>query len=125
MAGFFGLFSGRKAEFVDDIENAPVQPQQSNEAFFLNNDEAKTLGDTEFMRKPITIRRTFANGGELVQEISSMEKRKAGPGSVPSTKKKESTTTQTTSSASSASAERRQSDDSMDMFRNMARNIKK
>lgn len=121
MAGFFGLFSGRKAKFVDEPDTTTVQPQRK-EAFFLDNDTAKTLGDTEFMRKPITIRRTFAKGGELVQEISSMEKRKAGPQSVPSPKEKESGTSQTTSSPS---AERRRSDDSMDMFRNMARNIKK
>ena len=121
MAGFFGLFSGRKAKFVDEPDTTPVQPQRK-EAFFLDNDAAKTLGDTEFMRKPITIKRTFAKGGELVQEISSMEKRKASNNGVSPSKGKESTTSQTTSSAS---AERRQSDSSMDMFRDMARTMKK
>lgn len=74
MAGFFGLFSGRKAKFVDEPDNTPVQPQRKG-AFFLDDDSAQTLGDTEFMRKPLTIRRTFAGGGELVQEISSLEKK--------------------------------------------------
>ena len=67
MAGFLGLFSGRKAKFVDQQDNTPVEPQ-NKEAFFLDSDSAKTLGDTKFMRTPITIKRTFANGGELVQD---------------------------------------------------------
>ncbi len=122
MAGFFGLFSGRKAKFVDEPDNTPAQPQKK-EAFFLDNDSAKTLGDTEFMRKPITIRRTFAKGGELVQEISSMEKKKAGRNNMtPSNKGKETTTSQGTASANT---ERRKADSSMDMFRNMARDMKK
>ncbi len=121
MAGFFGLFSGRKAKFVDEPDTTPVQPQKK-EAFFLDNDEAKTLGDTKFMRTPITIKRTFAKGGELVQEISSMEKRKAGENSIASMKGKETTTYK---QAESVNAERRQRDNSMDMFRDMARSLKK
>ncbi|ACB49371.1 unknown [Crocosphaera subtropica ATCC 51142] len=121
MAGFFGLFSGRKAKFVDEQDNTPSQPQKK-EAFFLDNDSAKTLGDTEFMRKPITIRRTFARGGELVQDISSLEKKKAGSNSVVSNKSKETSASQGTTSVNS---DRRKSDTSMDMFRNMARNMKK
>ncbi|MDJ0659287.1 MAG: hypothetical protein QNJ42_07310 [Crocosphaera sp.] len=121
MAGFFGLFSGRKAKFVDEADTTPAQPQKK-EAFFLDNDSAKTLGDTEFMRKPITIKRTFAKGGELVQEISSLEKKKSGSNAIPSNKGKETKTTQGTASVNS---DRRKADNSMDMFRNMARNMKK
>ncbi|MDJ0729459.1 MAG: hypothetical protein QNJ33_05635 [Crocosphaera sp.] len=121
MAGFFGLFSGRKAKFVDEPDTTPVQPQ-NKKAFFLDNDSAKTLGNTEFMRKPITIKRTFAKGGELVQEISSLEKKKAGNNNVPSSKGTETSTYQGTTSANT---ERRQADNSMDMFRDMARSLKK
>jgi hypothetical protein len=121
MAGFFGLFSGRKAKFVDEPDTTPVQPQ-NKKAFFLSNDEAKTLGDTKFMRTPITIKRTFAKGGSLVQEISSMEKRKVGDNGVANMKGKETTAYQ---QPESVNAERRQNDSSMDMFRDMARSIKK
>lgn len=121
MAGFFGLFSGRKAKFVDEPDNTPAQPKKK-EAFFLDNDSAKTFGNTEFMRKPLTIRRTFAGGGELVQEISSMEKKKVGNNNIASNKSKENTTSQGTTPANT---ERRKADSSMDMFRNMARDMKK
>ncbi len=123
MAGFLGLFSGRKAKFVDEADTTPVQPQKK-EAFFLDSDSAKTLGDTEFMRKPITIRRTFAKGGELVQEISSLEKKKATTSNTISNPT-QSTSSSTSQEKTSAPTERRQADTSMDMFRNMARNIKK
>ena len=123
MAGFLGLFSGRKAKFVDQQDTTPVQPQ-SKEAFFLDSDSAKTLGDTKFMRTPITIKRTFANGGELVQEISSLEKKKAGNvNNAP--KQTEPTSSSQPTSSVNTNTERRQADTSMDMFRNMARNIKK
>ncbi|MDJ0599469.1 MAG: hypothetical protein QNJ37_11580 [Crocosphaera sp.] len=120
MAGFFGLFSGRKAKFVDEPDTTPTQPQKK-EAFFLDNDSAKTLGDTEFMRKPITIRRTFAKGGESVQEISSLEKKKVGSNNIVSDNKETGSSQQTTS----AKTERRKADNSMDMFRDMARSMKK
>ncbi|MGK7954676.1 MAG: hypothetical protein AB4063_05370 [Crocosphaera sp.] len=124
MAGFFGLFSGRKAKFVDEPDNTPVQPQRK-EAFFLDDDSAQTLGDTEFMRKPLTIRRTFAGGGELVQEISSLKKKKVGNNAVVSNKSQQTSTSSTSQTTTSANTERRQADSSMDMFRNMARNMKK
>ncbi|MGK7898050.1 MAG: hypothetical protein AB4372_31650 [Xenococcus sp. (in: cyanobacteria)] len=121
MAGFLGLFSGRKAKFVDQQDTTPVQPQKK-EAFFLDNDAAKTLGDTEFMRKPITIKRTFAKGGELVQEISSLEKKKAGSNNITPKQVQSNNNSQSTTPVNT---ERRQADTSMDMFRDMARNIKK
>ncbi|EAZ91269.1 hypothetical protein [Crocosphaera chwakensis] len=122
MAGFFGLFSGRKAKFVDEPDNTSAQPQKK-EAFFLDNDSAKSLGDTEFMRKPITIRRTFAKGGELVQDISSLEKKKAGTNNTSPSNQGNKTTT--SSGTASINTERRKADSSMDMFRNMARSMKK
>ena len=124
MAGFLGLFSGRKAKFVDQQDTTPVQPQ-SKEAFFLEGDAAKTLGDTEFMRTPITIKRTFANGGELVQEISSLEKKKSGNNNIAPKQAKQVQSNNNSQETTPVKKERREADTSMDMFRNMARNIKK
>ena len=125
MAGFFGLFSGRKAQYVDEVESTSPQPDKK-EAFFLETDDAKSLGNAEFMRKPNTIKRTFpkrpgGKGGAIIQEVSSMEKRKAGD-------KGASATNGTTPSAQPTqpvNQARRQSDSGMDMFRKMARDIKK
>ncbi len=65
MAGFLGLFGGKK----DDSDQG---------AFFLDNDESKSLGDIEYMRTPNTVRRTFAKKAgesehkEFVQEVTAM-----------------------------------------------------
>ncbi|ACK66812.1 conserved hypothetical protein [Rippkaea orientalis PCC 8801] len=121
----FGLFGG-KAQYVDEIDpNAPQQPEKK-EAFFLEADDAKSLGNAEFMRKSYKIRRTFpkrpgGKGGEIVEEISSLKKSVAS--SVGST---ESVVSNPQSSPETVvKAERRASDNSMDMFRQMAKDIKK
>ncbi|NJN31869.1 MAG: hypothetical protein HC824_16650 [Synechococcales cyanobacterium RM1_1_8] len=63
MAGFLGLFGGKKEE---------------KETFFLDSDESKSLGDIEYMRTPSVVRRTFAKKAgetehkEYVQKITAM-----------------------------------------------------
>jgi hypothetical protein len=128
MAGFFGLF-GNKAKYVDEIAAADGQSTQKGEAFFLDSDDAKSFGNVEFMRKAKVIKRTFpktltSQGGESIQQISSIEKAKMmGNGSAPvaPTANGKTPTTQ----ATQAQPERRSSDSSMDMFRQMARELKK
>ncbi|MEM8778984.1 MAG: hypothetical protein AAGF26_08950 [Cyanobacteria bacterium P01_G01_bin.49] len=127
MAGLFGLFSGRKAKYVDEADTASSQPEKK-EAFFLETDDAKSLGDAEFMRKSHTIKRTFpkrpgGKGGAIIQDISSMEKKKSGDNRVVSPKTNSATSP--VQPTQPMSQKRRQGDDGMDMFRQMARNIKK
>ena len=62
MAGFFGLFGGNK-------NKSP----QSKEAFFLSEDEAKTYGNIDFMRKEVVIRRTFAKKKGQAEELESVK----------------------------------------------------
>ena len=48
--------------------------EDRKEAFFLDPDEAISLGNVEYMRKAVKIKRTFPKakgGGELVQEVSA------------------------------------------------------
>ncbi|HAC66320.1 MAG TPA: hypothetical protein DCF68_22990 [Cyanothece sp. UBA12306] len=127
MAGFFGLFGGRKAQYVDEIDLNASQEPERKEAYFLKPDEAQTLGNKEFMQKSYTIRRTFpkrpgGKGGEIVQEISSMAKKQANSTSQGIV----SGGSQANSSPTSAEKSKRSSEDnSMDMFRKMAQDIKK
>jgi len=112
---------------------------QPKEAFFLDSDSASSLGNVDFMRKPNTIKRSFPTAvgklnlvtGEVEDSISSMEKRKG----VVAPKTSSSTPTSTTTSSSSDSTfstfkpttvtPRRSDNSGMDMFRNMARDLKK
>lgn len=128
MAGLFGLFGGKKKE-------AQPQPSQPKDAFFLDPDSAKTFGDIDYMRKSKTVRRTFPKtagnkeGGELIQEVSSMKMAKKNPNQFsnsPSDSSDSSTTISGSSSSSpSFSSQNRKTDTNMDMFRNMAKKIKK
>lgn len=125
MAGFFGIF-GRKN-------------RTSGDSFYLSPDESKTFGDIDYMRKAKTVRRTFAKsltggGGESIKEVSSLKTRKRdqfsnqGQQSSLASFNSSSSSSSTTSSSSSfspSSTKRNNTDTGMDMFRNMAKSIKK
>ncbi len=152
MAGLFGLFGGNK-------NKGP----QSKEAFFLSEDDAKSFGDIDFMRKEVVVRRTFAKKkGEVeemesVKSISSSTSKKVGeavtptpstysfntpvapvapaapvtPAPAPAASEpaaSEPATPAASTPAPEAPQEpvvRRSPDTSMDMFRNMAKNIRR
>ncbi|GBF82562.1 hypothetical protein [Aphanothece sacrum] len=127
MAGLFGLFGG-KTKYVDEPDTNTSQDSDNKEAFFLKPDDAKTLGNVEFMRKPNIIKHTFAKrpGGkhvETVKEISSMKATKVESNGLKPMKPTESKVE--ASPETSVNTERRSSDKTMDMFRQMARDIKK
>ncbi len=138
MTGFIrGLFGGN---------NNPDQPK---EAFFLSEDDAKTFGDIDYMRTSKTVKRTFAKKKgqteelESVKSISAMGAKTMKEGDLPQPKKAASAASFTSTSTPTFSAPtqpaetpkpasapqpqdttaKRTPDDSMDMFRNMARNI--
>lgn len=151
MAGFFGLFSKKKEE----------EDPQPKDAFFLDDESAKSMGDTEYMKAPKSIRRTFPAGAgeghfETVVTVSALKSsiNDSRKDLTPKRVEKQVPTSYTPSTSfSSASSfgnatptysapapqaptespsvfneeaqKRRQSDDSMDMFRNMAKKIKK
>ena len=80
MAGFLSLF-GIKTKYVDDPTPVSSTSTESKEAFYLEPDEAKSLGDVEYMRKPITLKRTFpktlnGEGGSIIQEVTSTGKKR-------------------------------------------------
>jgi hypothetical protein len=121
MAGFFGLFNS-KTKYVDEADT-----DNSSEEFFLEPDEAKSLGNVEYMRKASVIKKTFPKtlsqeGGELIREVSSLSESKvSSEQNAPTSPGK----TEGIIPAGSANIERRNPDDSMDIFRNMARELKK
>lgn len=116
MAGLFGLGS-------------------KNEEYFLDSDDAKTLGDIDYMRKSKTVKRTFpkiqgGKGAKIVQEVSSLGKK------VSKNDQFNASTSNFKSVGSSAAGNKeveikktftppRSVDSSMDMFRNMAKKMKR
>ncbi|MEG3439267.1 hypothetical protein V0288_19230 [Pannus brasiliensis CCIBt3594] len=122
MAGLFGLFGG-KTKYVDEPTEI-VQPQKKD-AFYLEPDDAKTLGNIEFMRTPNVIRRTFPKtasnqkGGESIRQISSMEVAKVEESGITAK------SVNGNGSAPNNDNSRRNNDENLDMFLKMAREIKK
>jgi len=92
--GFFGLF-GNKTKYVDEPDSTD-NSSQNKDAFYLSDDDAKSLGNPEYIRK--------------------------------SMKKKETTSGVNNSANSTTSAgvkANRSVDTNMDIFRKMAKEIKK
>ncbi|MEM6517836.1 MAG: hypothetical protein AAF722_00730 [Cyanobacteria bacterium P01_C01_bin.70] len=131
MTGFIrGLFGRNK-------QGSASQPQQKG-AFFLSEDDAKTFGDIDYMRSSKVVKHTFARKrGQTeeiasVRQISAMNARQLDEKGLPSQKAEtasESSISSTSNSNSSfeTSFQRRsaKTDTGMDMFRNMAKDIKK
>ena len=136
MTGFIrGLFSRNNKQ-----PRAPKPPKQTG-AFFLSEDEAKTFGDIDYMRSSKVVKRTFAKKKgqteemESVRQISAMDKRDVNRNNFSSPLTSEAQSNNASSSSTfeqpkkteESSFQRRsaKTDTSMDMFRNMAKDIKK
>ncbi|MEO1134044.1 MAG: hypothetical protein AAFX40_15240 [Cyanobacteria bacterium J06639_1] len=124
--------------------------KSSGGAFYLDPDDAKTFGNIDYMRAERTVKRTFAKmgdaeeGGELTLRVSSAKSEEVSEapsaprtGATPSFQSFNPTSTSSTSSESKSagssestfkpqsSSPNSSSGSSMDMFRNMAKDIKK
>lgn len=120
MAGFFGLFGGNKNK-----------GSESKEAFFLSEDDAKTFGDIDYMRKEVVVRRTFAKKkglGELesVKSVSSSASKNVGDASYGvSTSSSTESVSESKPATSQAPKFTKKTGSGMDMFRNMAKDIRR
>jgi hypothetical protein len=115
-------------------EDAIPQPK---DAYYLPADDAKTFGNIDYMRSVKKTRRTFpkqavGENNEFIQEVSATAKVNAADKPTVSNSPFNGYPVQSVQSTESAAAapseaksgDRRQADNSMDMFRNMARQIK-
>lgn len=123
MTGFIrGLFGGNGKQ-----RQAPAPEEKG--AFYLSSDDAKSYGNIEYMRSAKTVKRTFARKkgitGELesVKQVSALGSVRLNEYGVPDSRSAEVVTEARIESA--PKVQRRQSDSSMDMFRNMAKDMKK
>jgi hypothetical protein len=154
VAGFIGFIKGLfrskpKAEAAELPATDAPQPQNKAGVYYLSPDDARTYGNVEYMRSVKSIRRTFSKkkvgeDNEMIRTISALEMQKAmqngqavplQPMSKPMSNGTANGATNGSANNGSAPApkaaetptntERRRADDSMDMFRNMARDLKK
>ncbi|NJR49395.1 MAG: hypothetical protein HC780_07300 [Leptolyngbyaceae cyanobacterium CSU_1_3] len=146
MTGFIrGLFNGKakaesepkpepKVEAPKPVKQRSIPVQRDSNAFFLDSNEAQTYGNLEYMRAAKKVKRTFPKTAdqpeemEFIQEVSAT-KRIIETGkkvSVPNSVVKPQDSQQPTIAVQpDPSTQRRKADSSMDMFRNMAKEIRK
>lgn len=130
MTGFIrGLFGGKKVK--------PLQPKESGgSSYFLDADEAKSFGDLDYMRTVKSVRRTFPKGvKEQNQSVSAMKVQDNSTFGQPQSESQPSPsalssqpiapTFGNTSSMTSSSSDRRKTDTNMDMFRDMAKQVRR
>lgn len=129
MTGFIkGLFKKKNA---DDAPASESSAPNGKGAYFLEPDDAKTFGDIDYMRTSKMVRRTFAKGEARVRQVSAMDDVEMngatfGSAQTPQQKPQPSSQSETkTFKPSSSEAKRRSPDSNMDMFRNMAKDIRK
>lgn len=113
----FGLF-GKK----DKSGNS----NESESSYFLDEDSAKTFGNIDYMRTPKAVKKTFptvngVKGAEVVEIISATEKFEGSELEVSNSKASESAPKSTFEPKPTNT----RVDSSMDIFLNMAKNIKK
>ena len=139
MTGFIrGLFGGKaknpgEADRPVRQKPAPKQPtiKQVGGAYFLSEDDAKSFGNIEYMRSAKTVRRTYAKKrGEIgekesIRQISSLEAKRLQEQGAPVQKLSTSEVSVQPAVKRDASADRRKVDTNLDMFRKMAKDIKK
>ena len=137
MTGFIrGLFGSKKS---NNEKQAPKKrANNSSGSYYLNPDDAKTMGNMDYMRTPRPVRKSFAKkageantNNERVEYISAMERGKnlgAMGSAAENTESKENSQSgfqKEPQFNNNNVAQRRTYDSSMDTFRNMARDIKK
>ncbi len=134
MTGFIKKLFGSKSKDSEASVEAikPARVERGN-AYYLNADEAQTYGNLEYMRSSKTVRHTFpkAKVGKENAQVRVISSSAAssfnGVPAAPLTPNQSTSqaTSQGSDSVNSDAASRRRPDASMDMFRNMARDIKK
>ena len=136
MTGFIrGLFSGKAknpGEADRPVKAKPQPPIESTgSAYFLEPDDAKSFGNIEYMRSSKTVRRTFAKKRgeteekESIRKISAMEAMKMDESGLPKAKSIPTEPTVQSSGSSSFTSRNLKTDTNLDMFRQMAKDIKK
>jgi hypothetical protein len=127
--GIFGSQpkADQPAQEKPKVKEKAQKEDKSNE-FYLPFEEAQTFGNLDYMKKSVKTRRTFPKAkvgedNEFVQEVSAMEQ--SSPSQPKTMAPEEKAIAPSPTQANAETSERRRSDSSMDMFRNMARDMKK
>jgi hypothetical protein len=122
VTGFIrGLFGKSKKD-----DDAAKEKKDAN-AYFLDADSSKSFGDIDYMRTAREVRKSFPKGfGETTEVVSSMDKKKAEEQKKAEAEKSEAKEQKIEPKAQFSKSDGVSSaSTNMDMFRKMAKDIKK
>ncbi|CAN5828982.1 hypothetical protein BH23CYA1_BH23CYA1_06890 [soil metagenome] len=119
-------------------KGAPKNDTQTKQAYYLNDDDAKTFGNIDYMRSSKTVRRTFAKkkGKEHLESVRQISALKAAAANndglfsplaqdVANTDGAQPSVAPDMGVPKSERPRRKPGSNDMDMFRNMAKDIRK
>lgn len=119
MAGLFGGFFGKKSQ--EAVAKAPKTPK-IEDGFYLDGDDARSLGDGKRFVDMEPVKKSFP-------KIFGVEQAKVSTSKITIETKQVSSTTVSSALTgfplSSEVLQRRRADSTLDMYRNLARDIKK
>ncbi len=135
MTGFIrGLFGGKAKNPGESDRPVRAQPQptieRASDSFYLDPDDAKTFGNIDYMRTSKTIRRTFAKKRgetgekESIRKVSATEAMKTEQETLVK-KKLNEPSFQSMAKTETSNFSRAKTDTNLDMFRQMAKDMKK
>ena len=132
MIGFIKSLLGSKQQAEPVQTQQPEAPVASQKpaAFFLDADDAQTFGNLEYMRTAKAVKRTFpktVNNEEIktILEVSAMKRAELAKQQALGDTTQLAQTIEAAMRKADPSSERRRGDSSMDLFRNMAKDLKK
>jgi hypothetical protein len=138
MVGFIkGFWGGNKKDEDAVVQLPKAEPEvrarveKETLAYFLDADSAQSMGNAEYMRTSRSVRRTFPKTRdqpetqEFIQEVSAMKQAVIVKDQAAASGSTAQSSAQAAAPKADPSIDRRRSDSSMDMFRNMAKDIKK
>lgn len=138
--GLFDNLFNSQTKYVDEDSQDMAQSIEANQSqeYFLDTDQAKTMGNIDYMRTPVKVKKSFPKTktailrGEVVEEISATDKATLSQNETPMATSEPASQSGATSQSGAkleqngqVSSQRRRPDSSMDQFRKMAQDLGK
>ncbi|NEO82332.1 hypothetical protein [Moorena sp. SIO4G3] len=129
----FNLFNSQ-TKYVDEDSQDMAQSIEANQSqeFFLDTDEAKTMGNIDYMRSGVKVKKSYPKTktailrGEVIEEISATDKATLSQNETPmATSEPASQSGATSGQNGQVTSQRRRPDSSLDPFLQMAQDLRK
>ncbi|NES82133.1 MAG: hypothetical protein F6K10_12420 [Moorea sp. SIO2B7] len=132
--GLLGNLFNPQTKYVDEDSQDMAQSIEANQSqeYFLDTDQAKTMGNIDYMRTPVKVKKSFPKtktavlSGEVVEQTSATDKVTLSQNETPmATSEPASQSGTKLEQNGQVSSQRRRPDSSLDPFLKMAQDLRK